>query len=158
MIRRIEKNELDTCLQVIRKSFATVAKEFALTKENCPKHTSFMPPERLYRQFADNRPMFAYFKNDEMIGYFSLGKNSDGSFELNNLAVLPEYRHCGYGEEMVVFAKEQVKKLNADKITIGIIEESVVLKNWYMKLGFVPIGTKKFEHLPFTVGFMELYL
>ena len=59
MIRRIEKNEIDICLKVIRKSFETVGKEFNLTRENCPRHTSFMPEERLYQQFADNRAMFA---------------------------------------------------------------------------------------------------
>jgi len=41
-------------------------------------------------------------------------------------------------------------------MTIGIIEENEKLKKWYSDLGFVHIGTKKFEHLPFTVGFMEI--
>ena len=37
----------------------------------------------------------------------------------------------------------------------GIIEESVVLKNWYIANGFVHTGTKKFDHLPFTCGYLE---
>lgn len=36
------KNQLPECMDIIHKSFATVANEFGLTKENCPMHTSFM--------------------------------------------------------------------------------------------------------------------
>lgn len=46
--------------------------------------------------------------------------------------------------------------LGANKIKIGIVEENTILKEWYEKIGFVHTGTKKFEHLPFNVGFMEI--
>jgi hypothetical protein len=37
----------------------------------------------------------------------------------------------------------------------GIVEDDTVLKNWYTANGFTHTGTKRFGHLPFTVGFME---
>jgi len=74
---------------------------------------------------------------------------------LNNLAVLPEYRHLGIGKAMVNCAVKMVKSYGGNKISIGIIEENTKLKNWYLKLGFTHISTRKFKHLPFTVGFME---
>ena len=43
MIYEVEQNELQECLDVIHQSFRTVADQFGLTKENCPKHTSFIP-------------------------------------------------------------------------------------------------------------------
>lgn len=76
-------------------------------------------------------------------------------YELLNLAVLPEVRHKGYGKILLNSAKQEVINLDGNKIKIGIIEESHILKNWYLLNDFVHIGTKKFEHLPFTVGFME---
>lgn len=54
--------------------------------------------------------------------------------------------------------KRYVKSLKGETICIGIIEENAVLKEWYKQLGFKHIGIKKFEHLPFTVGFMEMNL
>jgi len=39
-----------------------------------------------------------------------------------------------------------------------MINESTILKNWYKKLGFRETGTKNFEHLPFTVCFMDMNL
>ena len=43
MIRAVIKEELPVCLEVIHRSFQTVADEFGLTKENCPTNGAFMP-------------------------------------------------------------------------------------------------------------------
>jgi ribosomal protein S18 acetylase RimI-like enzyme len=99
--------------------------------------------------------MYGLFNDKQLVGYVSLSKENDGVFELHNLAVLPEYRHFGYGRQLLDLCKEKAKEHGKNKITLGIIEENIVLKNWYAANGFVHTGTKKFEHLPFTVGFME---
>lgn len=74
---------------------------------------------------------------------------------LHNLAVLPECRHNGFGKMLLDHAKDIVKMVGGKTIKAGIIEESDVLKNWYIANGFVHIGTKKFDHLPFTSGYLE---
>ena len=158
LIRFIERDEIKVCVQVIRKSFGTVAQEFSLTKENCPGNASFMRVEKLYKQYDEGRPMFAYLDNSIIVGYFSLSKNDGGSFELNNLAVLVEYRHKGYGREMIIFAMDKVREMGRNKMTIGLIEENTKLRNWYSGLGFIHAGTRKYKHLPFTVGFMKIGL
>lgn len=157
MIIRVEsKEQLDICLDIVHKSFQTVADEMNLTKDNCSSYTAFMPIEKLISQFENNTPMLLYQYNGCFARYFSLLINDD-SVELNNLAVLPEYRHLGIGKELVDYAITYAKNiLGANKIKIGIVEENTILKEWYEKIGFVHTGTKKFEHLPFTVGFMEI--
>ena len=99
--------------------------------------------------------MYALFEDEKIIGYMSLSKETDDIYELHNLAILPEYRHKGFGKQMLDFAKETVKSLGGTKIRIGIIEESTVLKNWYIANGFEHIETKKYDHLPFTSGYLE---
>ena len=155
LIRKIEKDELEACLGVIHQSFETVAEEFGLTKENCPRHTSFMPLCFLETQMEWGWHMFGLYTGKKMVGYMSLSKERDGAFELHNLAVLPKYRHNGCGKLLLDHAKDVVKMLGGNVIKIGIIEESTVLKNWYAANGFVHKGTKKFEHLPFTSGYLE---
>lgn len=76
----------------------------------------------------------------------------NGECELNNLCVVPEYRHTGIGEKLLVHVFENVK---SDKINIGIVEENKKLKAWYENFGFVHIGTQKFDFFPFTCGYME---
>ncbi|MBU3182135.1 GNAT family N-acetyltransferase [Clostridium psychrophilum] len=156
MIRQIERDEIKVCVQVIRKSFETVAQEFSLTKDNCPGNARFVEVEKLYKQYDAGRPMFAYLDNGIIVGYFSLSKNKGRSFELNNLAVLVEYRHKGYGREMIIFAMDKAREMGSNKMTIGLIEESTKLKNWYSGLGFIHTGARKYKHLPFTVSFMKI--
>ena len=52
-------------------------------------------------------------------------------------------------------AFEKAKELGCKKVNIGIVEENVVLRKWYEDQGCVHLGTKKFEHFPFTCGFMK---
>lgn len=141
--------------EVIRQSFATVAKEFGLTKENCPSHTSFISDECLTNKFKDEYYPFGLTVEDKIVGCVSLTDMSGGIFEISNLSVLPEYRHYGYGKAMMDFCKDEARKLGGTKIKIGIVEENTRLKDWYAACGFIHTGTHKFEHLPFTVGFME---
>ena len=151
----IEKAELSECLDVIHQSFKTVADEFGLTEQNCPKHTSFIPLSFLETQMKWGWHMYGLYAGKKIIGYMSLSKQDDNTYELHNLAILPEYRHNGFGKQMLDFAKETVKSFGGTKIKIGIIEESIVLKNWYIANGFESVGTKKFDHLPFTSGYLE---
>ena len=158
IIQITEKATLPEYLDVIQKSFRTVAEEFSLTMDNCPKHTSFMPIYFLPTQMDWGWHMFGLIHEGKPIGYMSLSKEGETVYELHNLAVLPEYRHSGFGKQLLDHAKETVKSLNGDVIKIGIIEESTILKNWYISHGFVHTGIKKFDHLPFTSGYLEYRL
>ena len=98
--------------------------------------------------------MFALYAGKRIIGYMSLS-DEGGEYELHNLSVLPEYRHRGFGRRLIDYAKSSVAARSGRIIKIGIIEESAILKSWYIANGFVPTGAKKFEHLPFTSGYLE---
>lgn len=157
-IKPVSFSDLPACLDVIRTSFATVAAEFGLTEQNCPAHTSFMKFEKLDNQYTGGYRMYGLYDRDKVIGYFSLSPAGTGIFELHNLCVLPEYRHCGYGRRLIEYAAGEIRGAGGTKIVIGIIEENIRLKSWYAANGFVHTGTKKFPHLPFTAGYMELEL
>ena len=150
-----DKSLLPICLNIIQKSFATVAEEFNLTEESCPGHTAFMKLEKLQNSFESGNWMFLCYSGSVPVGFFSLKKIDSDTYELDHLAVLPEYRHNGIGKELLNYAENAVKEQNGKTIKIGIIEENTTLKNWYIKNGFIHTGTRRFEHLPFTVGFLE---
>lgn len=154
-VRQLTENELPAALDVIHRAFATVAGEFGLTRENCPAHTSFMPEERLRTQFNDGRYMFGVYEGGVLAGCASLSDGGGGAYELHNLAVAPEYRRRGYGELLLRHAKNRLRDLGGRKITVGIIDGSDLLREWYLKNGFIHTGTENFAHLPFTVGYME---
>lgn len=156
MIREIDKNDIPVCVQVIRESFLTVADEFHFTKENAPRFTAFSASkECLLWQFNAGRPMFAYLDCDKIIGYFSLEKKENGACELNNLCVLPAYRHDGIGGKLLTYAFDRAREMQCSKMCIGIVEENQVLRRWYESYGFMHTHTQKFDFFPFTCGYME---
>ena len=158
MIRQLDPSEFPLAAEVIRESFSTVAKDFGLTEQNCPVYVAFSTTEEsLHKNHNWGWLMYGLYDEEQFAGYIALSKSRelDGVYEIHNVAVLPDYRHKGYGKQLLDFCKAKVKELGGIKITIGIIEENTVLKNWYAANGFVHTGTKRFEHLPFTVGFME---
>ena len=158
LLRFVEEKDLDACLSVIHSSFATVAKEFELTQQNCPTHTSFLPMDRFRRSWEDGETMGCLEHEGKLVGFVSLKPEGEGVFELKHLAVLPEFRHRGYGEKLVEWARKQTSQEGGTLLKAGIIGESKVLKDWYCGLGFREVGTKTFPHLPFTVAFLEATL
>ncbi len=156
VIRKIRFEELDACAGIIRDSFATVAKQFRLTRQNCPTNGAFIESSWLETEWHKGILMYGLYSDQTLAGFMQLEQKTPEIYELKKLAVRPEYRHLGYGTMLLSFAKQAAIELGANKITIGIIEENVVLKKWYQRNGFIHTGTKKFENLPFTAGFMEL--
>jgi len=157
MIKPIQQNELGECVKVICESFKTVADELGFTAENAPRFTAFATTEERLNWHLNGecRPMYVYYDNDIIVGYYSLLLQENQECELNNVCVLPAYRHRGIGKELLNHAFKIAKELGCNKINIGIVEENVVLRKWYETYGFKHIGTQKFDFFPFTCGYME---
>ncbi|MHB8130328.1 MAG: GNAT family N-acetyltransferase [Mobilitalea sp.] len=155
-IKEVREQDLEECAEVIRQGFSTVAKDFGLTIENCPTNGAFIKKERLEAERKKGQRMYGMTEGSRIIGFIQLEKNSDELYFLQKLVVLPQYRHVGLGKNLLDYSKELVEQLGGKRISISIIEENTVLKNWYLSYGFHITGTRKFEHLPFTVGFMEI--
>ena len=158
MIRLMREEDIPACVELIRRSFGTVAEEFGFTVENAPRFTAFATTEQRlnWHLHGEKRPMYVY-ENEKgvIIGYYSLLFEGNNVCELNNLCVAPESRHGKVGEALLLHSCETAKAAGCVTMHIGIVEENVKLRKWYEKYGVVHLGTKKFEHFPFTCGFME---
>lgn len=157
MIKRVEEQDISECVKVIRESFATVAEKFSFTAGNAPGFTAFATTEDRLKchLLEEHRPMFAFYDKGNIVGYYSLSVQDNKECELNNLSVIPAYRHRGIGEKLLKHSFVTAEELNCSKINIGIVEENNVLRKWYESFGFVHTGTQKFDFFPFTCGYME---
>ncbi len=157
MIREATREDIPTCVNLIRSSFMTVADEFGITKENAPRFTAFaISEDRLYWHMnEEHRPMFVAEEDGVLCGYYSLLIQENGECELNNLAVLPQYRHRGIGKQLLEHSCSVAKSLGCRTMNIGIIEENKTLRAWYEQNGAVHVGIKKFDFFPFTCGYLK---
>ncbi len=160
MIREVGKNDIQNCVEVIQKSFMTVADEFGFTKENAPRFTAFATTEErlIWHLQKEHRLMFAYFEGDKMVGYYSLLKQNEKECELNNLCVLEEYRHKKIGEQLLEHAFYEAGMMGCSQVNIGIVEENVRLRKWYEAHGAEHIRTQKYDFFPFVCGYMKKIL
>lgn len=152
----MKREEVEVCVEVIRNSFLTVAKEYKFTQKNAPRFTAYATTaERLYNQYEEKRPMYvAIGESGKIVGYYSLQIVGNEECELNNLCVLPEYRHKKIGEELLEHAFASAKSLGCEQMNIGIVEENTKLLKWYEAYGVKHISTKKYSFFPFTCGYM----
>jgi len=154
VIMKITGDDIPQCVEVIRESFATVAEEFNITRENAPRFTAFATDAaRLAWQLHEGRPMYKFVRNGEIVGYYSLHVQGE-ECELNNLCVLPDYRHAKIGEALLRHSFSEAEQCGCNRMNLGIVEENIRLRDWYARYGFVHTGTKKFRFFPFTCGYM----
>ena len=71
----------------------------------------------------ENRLMYIYEQEGVPCGYYSLLKQENEECELNNLAVLPEYRHIGIGKKLLEHAYESARTAGCKAINIGNEEQ-----------------------------------
>lgn len=157
MIESVRESDLPECVRVIRESFLTVANEFGITAENAPRFTAFaVTEERLrWQYYNERRPMFVFRENGRIAGYYSLSLPEKQICELNNLCVLPAYRHRQIGAKLLEHSFKAAAAQSCTKIKISIIEENERVKKWYASFGFLHLGTEKYDFFPFTCGTME---
>jgi len=149
------EQELTVSINVIRKSFATVAEQFNLTKEKAPTNPAFIEMRHLQKMRDKGIAMFGVFCETIQIGFVAIERNELTDFNMERLAVLPEYRHKGYGRQIVKYVTEYVADQGGKSVLIGVIGDHEILKSWYRELGFIEFNTKRLAHLPFPVCYMR---
>lgn len=144
-------------VDVMRRAFATVAEEFNFTEENAPTNAAFMTIDRLKESRAKGVHLFGMFVDGKLAGTVALERSPDNAevFYLERLAVVPEQRHLKHGKALLDFAFNTVRDSGGKKVSIGTIDENIRLKKWYLDYGFVEVCVRRYEHLPFSVCFME---
>ena len=142
------------CESVIRRSFATVAAQFSLTRENCPTNPAFLPDGALADAARNGDLLYVISAGEKIVGFMQLTAVSNEAVDLAKLCVLPEYRHKGCGAQLLDFAKARAAQMGRSKLTVGIIDANARLKRWYISHGFVQTGARIYSDLPFLVGFL----
>jgi GNAT superfamily N-acetyltransferase len=157
-IRDAGRDEANLLNTLIRESFRDVAERFGLTPENCPNHPSFSTEERVGSWLDKGVRFFIAECGSEPCGCVALERADPEVCYLERLAVLPPYRHHGYGEALVRHVMGAAEDIGASRLEIGIISDQDELREWYVGLGFAEKRRARFEQLPFEVTFMFVEL
>lgn len=154
-IRIAERNDSEILSSIVSKSNKDVAELLGLNIENAPKHPSFCNSDWILADFERSQEYFLSIENGISTGCVAFEQAEKDTAYLNRLSVLPKYRNRGTGAALVKHIINYSKAKSLTNISIGIIAEHSVLKEWYLKLGFTEGTIHKFDHLPFNVLYMK---
>lgn len=155
-IRQLENDEeIKECVNVIREAFSTVAEQYGITRENCPTYAAYRTFSQMKVMKENGVKLFSLFEQNKQVAFACLSENGGKTYTMGLLSTRPEFRHMGYGNMLMDFIFDYVKSIGGDKVLIWLMDENKVLKDWYIKYGFVETGIRKAENIPFTICDME---
>jgi len=154
-IREADQADVDVLVDIIRTANQVVADQLGLTLDNAPTHPSNCQPDWIKRDFSRGITYYILEGDDYPIGCVAFEQSENRVCYLERLAVRPSDQKQGYGSQLVEFFFTKAKALDNKKVSVAMIQEHESLLRWYRKLGFVETSFKRFEHLPFTVQFLE---
>lgn len=156
-IRNAGQADLATIAMLVSESNKSVAAEFGLNAQNCPRHPSLCTESWVEAEIARGERYFILENSSsDATGCVAYERPGPRRAYLNRLSVLPQHRRAGAGARLVQHVVAHARSESVEMISIGVIGEYAALQQWYAKLGFEAGETRHFEHLPFSVRYMTL--
>jgi GNAT superfamily N-acetyltransferase len=155
VLRQANEVEAPLLAALIAASFADVAARFALTRDNCPAHASFVTAKDVRTGFSFGSAFWLSFDDDRACGCIAFRKPKDGVAVLEKLAVLSAFRRRGIGSVLMERACTESRLAGAGIAEVGIIAEHGELRAWYEKIGFEYFKSARFDLLPFEVAYLR---
>lgn len=81
-------------------------------------------------------------EGDSVVGYVG-SQTVLGWTDMMNVAVHPDYRRKGIGEQLVISLEKELKKLESTCLTLEVRASNEPAKALYYKLGFLEVGRRK---------------
>jgi len=155
MIEPIRREQLHVCLNILKRGYERTAIEFGMTEDNCPYRGRTRLPYQVFEdEYNNGYMMYGYMCNEEMVGFLSLYKDN-GTMNISDIVILPEYQNRGMGSRLMQFAIEKAEELYCNRIALGMVYDNIPLRQWYEKRGFQTVKLINFETVRYTVGNME---
>lgn len=111
MIKRItDEDDFVSLAKLLNIAFLTVARQFDISKENCPFHNAYITADILKSKLTPIREFYKMLLNDKIIGFIAIEKSETESatYYIEKVAVHPEFRNIGYGQELMNFATKRI--------------------------------------------------
>jgi len=130
LIRRMTIEDIQAVVEIEKKCFSSPWSEKSFQDSISRKDTIFLVCEE-----------------GSITGYIGMYISFDEA-SITNVAVSPEFRKRGYGEQLVAEAKLAAKEANAENIFLEVRVSNEPAISLYKKMGFEELGIRKkfYEH------------
>lgn len=144
----------------IRASYAPVAAQFKITRENCATHPAYQPDDQLLNRLdlSGAIHLAAHNCDGKLIGFCAAVPTKQQVYEGLRLCVTSENRGFGVGNALMDELLRKLRQGNARKLEVGLIDTNEPLKTWYLRRGFTQTAKREYSGLPFVVCHMQMKL
>jgi Acetyltransferases len=149
---------LPILLELLHESFYEIAQQLEITKENSKHNAVFITLEELQYDVSNGLELSGLYIDESLIGSIGIKRKDKDKYYIERLCIHPSYRHQKYGSTLLEYGKTVIFNRGGRIISIGIIDENMELKKWYIQNGYSEIEKKRVEYLPFSVCIMEYRL
>lgn len=101
-----------------------------------------------YIEKSRGMPFFAYYKNNQYIGFASLKETSKDTIEIFVMGVLKEYHRNKIGEELFKYFRSYAKEKEYSFLQVKTVEEGRYEEYDRTRLFYERMGFKKLECFP----------
>ena len=148
-IRPWRRSDLPSIQQVAWDTWAFAYGEFIPEVDRRDFHSSYYALDKLQTLF-DSKIVegCVALSDDQIVGYSKTHWNDQRrEFFVTSLYVLPEFQKLNFGKLMLEHGIETARKLDVDRVWLGVMVENKPAIQWYVRQGFIFIESK-----PFTIG------
>ena len=76
---------------------------------------------------------------------FALPDSQDGDLEIKRVYLLHRFQHAGVGKQLMQAAITAARAAGASRVLLGAYEGNAEALSFYARLGFQPVGTRRFR-------------
>jgi ribosomal protein S18 acetylase RimI-like enzyme len=156
-IRYIEPPEAELVSRIVREANAEQATVLKIDPLTFPNFVGFETAEAVLKRMEQGDRVALAFLDGEPIGTIScralIEDPSHG--HVKRFAILPRFRGRDFGRGMMVFAEEGLWQSGVTTAEVSLVAAFTRLRDYYVRLGYIPGETRSFATVPFEVLFME---
>ena len=154
-IRSATADDAATLAETISLAYRDVARSFGITAQNAPTHPSNAESQWVLSDLASGMSYVMAILGNSCIGCVAF-KQSGNTLEAQRLAVVPSHRGGHVARLLNDAVLHAARSAGAATIRISIVADHHSLRRWYERMGFRPVESRSFDHLPFEVQYLEL--
>jgi GNAT superfamily N-acetyltransferase len=151
-------DDLSDCLQTIHRAFLPNCETYGFTKENYPDCAAFLAYEDLLEEKRNGTHIYAIRIDGVIAGCVMLKRTQQDVYSFRRFAVLPEYRHLGFGKQLVEHCRRKAKEYGGKKLRLLMIYQNAHLRALYESYGFTLKEIGHDAQHPFEYGIYEMEL
>lgn len=149
-----EEDKINYIYEIIKKNGKEMLEQQGLIHWKTPY------PKESIKEDCEKKNVFLVKDGEVYVHTFQLEITSDLSdttvhkkVTINKFATSPEFSGRGIGKKSIRYIGEFCNKHGISKISLDVYDKSSVAINFYKKVGFTKVGSKRTKH--FTVHIME---